>query len=530
MTVVEAADRSRLQAALSSLAAASAPQDVYSSLAEIEGVLVAAQTRPDVLQRLVTVCLAPSHVVRQLLEIAESYVSHEEIVCCMCHVVEVATRTSRRLQGELGLICWWRVLFDARSQHSESPRVLLASLRCEHALLANCELLQLQATTQFAALIDEKLQLIDRFTAAPSRRETEVAPHQDRRSVVVESLRVLSALFASSRVAKSSEATATAVSSGILTRLESCVCVAVGRDAAQLWLRVVCAQLQQHPRAAFQALASSSGLAGILAQWRDDPEIIVDVCSVLSTAFPVASGPSSRALGDALSAVDLDAAVRGFVGDSSLIATLCECFAALRPTVASASDERRRLARHDLTRVLRQLSAVSSIAALLPAVSTVKTALLPSVVQEIRETAERVGVRNLDELGCSDRELRQFLELLLLTARLLACPALSSAWSKAGAGEMELELGKLRKRTSVFVVKTNGSDSSTLSLVNQALGDVLALCRSARFAATPSSAARGPTSRKPQSSAQHTLSLSRVVTVKTALHSKRRSASRVDSS
>ncbi|KAJ0389846.1 hypothetical protein P43SY_011413 [Pythium insidiosum] len=204
--------------------------------------------------------------------------------------------------------------------------------------------------------------------------------------------------------------------------MESCrgVCVAVGRDAAALWLRVVCAQLQQHPRAAFQALASSSGLAGILAQWRDDPEIVVDVCSVLSTAFPVASGPSSRALGDALSAVDLDAAVRGFVEDSSLIATLCECFAALRPTVASASDERRRLARHDLTRVLRQLSAVSSIAALLPAVSTVKTALLPSVVQEIRETAERVGVRNLDELGCSDRELRQFLELLLLTARLLA--------------------------------------------------------------------------------------------------------------
>ncbi|GLE08946.1 hypothetical protein PINS_up020421 [Pythium insidiosum] len=370
MSVVETAARSKLQSALSSLrAAASAPQLVLSSVTDIAGVLVASEPRPDVLQRLVTTCLAPSPIVHELLQIITSHERHEQIVGCVCRIVEISCRVSRRFQGELGLVRWCRVLHSVRSCHSESPRVLLASLRCQVALLANCELLQLQTTQSFPALVDEMLELVDRFSlSAGGTREREIAPHFDRSCVVVESLRVLNALFSSVRVAASCPAIASRASDGILERLQRCqkICVAAGRDAVRVWLQTVRSQLQTHPRASLQALtASSSGLAALLQHYKDDVDVVSDVCALLSAIFPVPSGPASRVCRDPMPRPQVDAITPAFAIESALMEVLCECFAALG---ATPTTQRHVVARLDVARVLRQFCAVPSITPLLPSV------------------------------------------------------------------------------------------------------------------------------------------------------------------
>lgn len=415
---------------------ASDPQRVYSCIVRMHDALATQPLRIAVISRAATVAL--------LQDVLRLHRHHEEIQWFLCRVLTLACSRSPQFQCQAGQLALWNDVFELRSAHPESTRVLMSSLELYEALLRGNELHVL--TTQPArSLIHELIATIDRF--ASSDRITCTAKHPE---MVVAAVRVLAALYASPRLQALVEEKTPSVGAAVAARLRttSATFVTNERDVT-LFLRLCQRLVQQHCVTAvcglFLAAANSSGddavandrlwYAVVVDTWATSATVMSDFAALLTLAFAVPH--------------DLSATLAESLCKHGLLGTLCELLARhYGRTMAEDVDAPAARTRLELVRAIRHWSAAGSTLTAFADTAQVATVLVPTLAQLLCDTTDtlrqQANARMPMPSGLPQQTLLLALETSLLLQQLHTAGIPSSALTPSVVLQMRSKLAMLK--------------------------------------------------------------------------------------
>lgn len=421
------------------------PQRVYSCLVRMFDTLVASadgpsQTRAELL---VNAVLAPAGTIKFLQELMALHMSQEEIQWYLCCFLTLACRHSLRFQCQAGQLGLWSDVFQARSTHPGSMRVLETSLQTYEALLSGNELQVLKARPA-QKLIQEMLATIDRFaytkssTTGSKSRSCEVF-HPE---MVIGALRVLTMIYSSPRlqtlVDEKNAQFAEAITSRLIATF-SPIFLDGEFDDVKLWLRMCRLQIQQHHTKAIPGFFLSSSLESqnqgreqlpyfdasrdgklskpwfvlLLEKWSDSPTIVYDFLAILTHVFAVPHELDEH----------LEALAHELLEKHKLLLTMCELLARYHDTLTQGEQQTLSIGEYHLSltvleiiRVLRQWSAIETTRKSFAPCSQAKSLLVPTLITQLYTSCKQIHANS----SSSKRQqaLQMTLEIVILLQKL----------------------------------------------------------------------------------------------------------------
>lgn len=496
-------DKRQLHDALEEMRAnASDPQRVYSCLVRMLDTLAASADGPSRAhaELLVNAVLAPAGTVRFLQELMTLHMSQEEIQWYLCRFLTLACRHSLRFQCQAGQLELWSDVFQARSTHPGSMRVLKTSLQTYEALLNGNELQVLKARPA-QKLIQEMLATIDRFvyTKSSTTGSKSRSCEAFRPEMVIGALRVLTTIYSSPRLQTLVEKNAQ-FAEAIISRLIAAftpIFLDGELDNVKLWLRMCRLQVQQHRTKAIPGFFLSSSLECqkqgreqlpyfdasrdgklfkpwfvlLLEKWSDSPTIVYDFLAILTHVFAV-----PHELGE-----HLEALARELLEKHKLLLTMCELLARYHGTLTQGEQQTSSTGEYHLSltvleiiRVLRQWSAIETTLKSFAPCSQAKSLLILTLITQLYTSCEQIQATS----SSSKRQqaLQMTLEIVILLQKLSGA-SVSFRSALSSSKTLQASILELKKDHTVSVLpssstatahdKASKSDTDLDSLVKQ---------------------------------------------------------------
>lgn len=487
-------DKRALHDALEEMRAnASDPQRVYSCLVRMFDTLAASSSAlPTQTELLVNAVVAPLSTVKFLQELMVLHVSQEEIQWYLCRIITLACRKSLRFQCQAGQLALWSDVFQVRSTHPSSMRVLETSLETYEALLNSNEF-QLLTAQPAQKLIQEMLATIDRFaymkSSSKSRSCEELRPE-----MAVKALRVLTTIYSYPRLQALVEEKNASFAEAITSRLKSTFSPIFLENElvdVKLWLRMCRLQIQQHRLVAVPGLFLSTAADGntikpwfvrLLEKWSDVPAIVYDFLALLTLVFAL-----PHELGE-----HLDALAHELLDKRKLLGTICELLARYpmslsQQTSSSSGEYHLTLTLLEIVRVLRQWSAIDTTLKSFASCSQVKTLLIPTLATQLHSSREQIQSPSSLSSSSSKRQqaLQMALEILILLQNLTKVSA-SFKSTLTSAETLQISVRELKMDRTASILPSSTSDIDIDALVKREATKLAQLLVAPSAAANPS--------------------------------------------
>ncbi|KAF1317899.1 Leucine-rich repeat-containing protein, partial [Globisporangium splendens] len=389
------------------------PQRVYTCLVQTHDLL---DGHPQI-QLLVDALLSLETTVKFLQELMQMHLNQEEIQWYWCRVLVLGCNASLRFQCQVGHLALWADVYELRSAHPASSRVLLTSLHAYEALLRNSEHHVLQAKPA-QKLIHEMLHTIDRFVQIQNQNGM----------MVVAAMRVVVTIYASPRLqslVEDKNALSFAPGEAIVSRLLSTFAVFLGKPCdTSVWLQTCRLQLQQHTSSAVSGLFLLRKEEGIkpwfvflVEKYATDHAIMYEYAALFTYTFAVPGKLGHPG--------DLDALAHQLLERHDLLRHFCDVMnkhyridthepqdhAATNATTASSTCDCTIL---EVVRVIRQWSSVDvMLQRFAKSFHHMKAVVLRVLIPTLEQTSStRSSVISMS------RNLQLALEILLLFQRL----------------------------------------------------------------------------------------------------------------
>lgn len=424
-------DKHQLHDALEEMRAnASDPQRVYSRFVRMFDTLAASTEASQArAETLINAVLAPANTVKFLQELMVLHMSQEEIQWYLCRLLTLACTHSLRFQCQAGQLALWRDVFQARSTHPGSMRVLETSLRTYEALLNGNEFQVINARpTQ--KLIQEILATIDRFAYTKNTFSNKSRSCEEfRPEMVVGALRVLTTIYSSPRIQTLVEEKNEQFTEAIVSRLIATfapVFLGGELDDVKLWLRMCRLQIQQHRGVVTSRLFLSTANAPhdekpskpwfvlLLEKWSDSPAVVYDFLTILTHMFAL-----PLELGE-----HLEALARELLGKHKLLGRFCELLAKYNDTLtlvaqwqtSSTGEYHQTLTVLEIVRILQQWSAIDTTLKGFASCPQVKSLLIPTLITQLHASSKQI---QSSFSSCKRQQaLQMTLEILILLQKL----------------------------------------------------------------------------------------------------------------
>ncbi|GMF31113.1 unnamed protein product [Phytophthora lilii] len=403
-------------------------QSVYTSLTSVFNVVV---DHPQA-ELAVDSTLATQKNVQILRALIRMHLREEEMQWTLGRVISLASRASIRFQCQAGQLEMWNALFDMRSAHPQSIRVLEASLQATETLFRSNEFHVVKFRPQ--QLLGDLIGIMDRFLRVQT-------PQRRAHKLVVLALRVLVALYSSPRptglllFSGESPIEGTKWACEITKRMVDSFTV-FNRyvDSVGAWLNMALLLLRQHPVQALDNLFSPAPAREItwwfilvVERWQAQTKVMNSLFATLSHIFAL----PHNTLGDEIQVSLADKLFR----EQSLLDLLCEVIDRYH-TKVSASDSLpydAMLVLLEAIRVVRQWSERPTLLARFKASRSVKATLLLVLIEQLHSTTKQSPTSPL-----SRKRLVFVLEILLVLRRLATSSTLRGVL--AASDKLQLSL------------------------------------------------------------------------------------------
>jgi hypothetical protein len=440
---------------------------VYSSLTGIYNVLAEHPQAP----LAVDSALATQKSVHLLRELVAVHLRQEEVQWALGRVISLAAQASLRFQCLAGQIQLWNELFDMRSAHPQSIRVLEASLRASEALFRSNEFNV--AKLQPRLLLDDLLGVMNRFLRVQT-------PRRRAHGLVVLALRVMVALYASPRPTglllfngesrSEGERWAREIARHMLESFAVC-----SRDVGSIrtWLDMALLLHRQYPTQALEGLFSPAPskawwFVSVVERWQSQADVMSALLATLTRTFAL----PHQTIGDEKRVALAERLIR----EQSLLHVVCGVLdhyhhVACRDLSLTCSQRSSsELVRLEAIRVVRQWSERPTLVPACEASSSVKTVLLPVLIDLLDLDATQPAS------STPSKRLVVLLEVLLVLRHLSSSRGLHGVL--AGSAKLQTTLKWLRSGTRPASCSTDEGaqrDGELAALVAREARNLLAL-------------------------------------------------------